>query len=343
MSGTQGDILVVDDQPVNVRLLATMLTQLGYKVRKATSGEMALTAIHAELPDLILLDITMPQMDGYELCEILKKDPKTAEIPVIFVSALDESMDKAKAFEVGAVDYVAKPFQWVEVQARVKTQLALRQLQRQASAFDDEMVQAALWAKSMPDITTLTLATQPSPSSPELFDWQQIAPDKLLLTLARTAFSMPTTTFFLATLRGLFRGLSLEPSLQNRIRYAHSLMEPKLQQAAKDLRLFHGELDENNRTLTYSSQGYAIALVRSSGMAPQAEAGSIVMERGDRLFIFSADLTLENPQLTDVLIQSTQRWAGATPSAAMLQGMADEIKGMAIADAGSITVLSCLS
>lgn len=204
MSGTQGDILVVDDQPVNVRLLATMLTQLGYKVRKATSGEMALTAIHAELPDLILLDITMPQMDGYELCEILKKDPHTADIPVIFVSALDESMDKAKAFEVGAVDYVAKPFQWVEVQARVKTQLALRQLQRHASALDnsalgDRVAQAALWAKSMPDITTLTLATQPSPSIPELFDWQQADPDRLLLTFAHTAFSTPTTTFFLAT------------------------------------------------------------------------------------------------------------------------------------------------
>jgi CheY-like chemotaxis protein len=110
MSVTSGDILVVDDQPVNVRLLATMLSQLGYKVRKATSGEMALTAIHAEPPDLILLDITMPQMDGYELCEILKKDTKTTDIPVIFVSALDESMDKTKAFEVGAVDYVAKPF-----------------------------------------------------------------------------------------------------------------------------------------------------------------------------------------------------------------------------------------
>jgi CheY-like chemotaxis protein len=342
MSDTQGDILVVDDQPVNVRLLATMLTQLGYKVRKATSGEMALTAIHAELPDLILLDITMPQMDGYELCEILKKDPHTAEIPVIFVSALDESMDKAKAFEVGAVDYVAKPFQWVEVQARVKTQLALRLLQRQASALNDGVVQAALWAKSMPDITALTLATQPSSAHPELFDWQQAEPDRLLVTFARTALNTPTTTFFLATLRGLFRGLSIEPSLQNRVRYAHSLMGPELQQAAKDLRLFHCELNEKSRTLTYISQGYAIAVVHPSGVALQAEAGSIAMEKGDRLFIFSADLTLDDPQLTDILVQNTQRWAGATPSAAMLQGMADEIKG-AITDAGSITVLSCLS
>jgi CheY-like chemotaxis protein len=342
MSGTQGDILVVDDQPVNVRLLATMLAQLGYKVRKATSGEMALTAIHAELPDLILLDITMPQMDGYELCEILKKDPKTAEIPIIFVSALDESMDKAKAFEVGAVDYVAKPFQWVEVQARVKTQLALRQLQRQALALDDRVVQAALWPKSMPVTTAVALSMQPfNPANPELFDWQQTEPDKLFLTFARAAFSTPSAAVFLATLRGLFKGLSIEPSLQNRVRYAHDLMEPELQQAGKDLRLFHGEFTENNCTLTYSSQGYTIALVRPSGVAPQAEAGSIAMEIGDRLVIFSADLPLENSQLTDVLTQSTQRWAGATPSAAMLQDMADEIKG-AIAYEGSITVLSCL-
>jgi CheY-like chemotaxis protein len=347
MSDTQGDILVVDDQPVNVRLLATMLAQLGYRVRKATSGEMALTAIHAELPDLILLDITMPQMDGYELCEILKKDPKTAEIPVIFVSALDESMDKAKAFEVGAVDYVAKPFQWVEVQARVKTQLALRQLQRQASATnnlapDDPVVQAILWAQSMPDITAVTLATQPSASHPELFHWQQAAQGKLLLTLARTALSPPTATVLLATLRGLFKGLSLEASLQNRVRYAHSLIASDLEQAKEDLQVFHGELNEENRTLTYSSQGYAIALVRASGVAPQAEARSIVMEKGDRLFIFSADLTLDSPQLTDILTQSVQSWVGATPSAAMLQRMAREIKG-AIAHEGSITVLSCFS
>ncbi len=104
----------------------------------------------------------------------------------------------------------------------------------------------------------------------------------------------------------------------------------------------NGELSQDNRTLSYSSQGYAIALVCPSGVAPQAEAGNIVMEKGDRLLIFSAHLILDNPQLSDILIQNTQRWAGTTPSAAMLQGMADEIKG-AIADAGSITVLSCLS
>ncbi len=344
MSGTQGDILVVDDQPVNVRLLATMLAQLGYKVRKATSGEMALTAIHAELPDLILLDITMPQMDGYELCEILKKDPHTAEIPVIFVSALDESMDKAKAFEVGAVDYVAKPFQWVEVQARVKTQLALRQLQRQALALDDRGVQAALWPKSMPVTTAVTLAVQPfSYASPELFNWQQTTPDKLLLTFARAAFSTPSDTVFLATIGGLFKGLSIETALQNRVRYAHTLIESELQQAGKDLRLFHGEFTENNRTLTYVSEGYAIALVRPSGIAPQAEAGSIAMESGDRLFIFSADLPLENPQLADILTSCVQCWAGVTPSDAVLQDVADEIKEAAIAYEGSITVLSYLS
>ncbi|MGB8700641.1 MAG: response regulator, partial [Thermosynechococcaceae cyanobacterium] len=109
MNDQQADILVVDDQPINIRLLATMLTQMGYKVRKATSGEMALTAIRAALPDLVLLDITMPQMDGYEVCRTIKSDPQTSTIPVIFVSALDESMDKTKAFEVGAIDYVAKP------------------------------------------------------------------------------------------------------------------------------------------------------------------------------------------------------------------------------------------
>jgi CheY-like chemotaxis protein len=213
MSVTSGDILVVDDQPVNVRLLATMLSQLGYKVRKATSGEMALTAIHAEPPDLILLDITMPHMDGYELCEILKKDAKTADIPVIFVSALDESMDKTKAFEVGAVDYVAKPFQWVEVQARVKTQLALRALQQQSTALGASAT--ALWTQSIPAIAPFLLAAQ-SAISPtlELFDWQLTTPNTLHLTLAITR--KPGSLVLLATLRGLFKGLSLEQDFQKR-------------------------------------------------------------------------------------------------------------------------------
>ena len=127
------DILVVDDTPDNLRLLSTMLSEQGYKVRKVISGSLALRVVSVASPDLILLDINMPQMNGYEVCEKLKADPKTSDIPVIFISALDDVWDKVKAFEVGGVDYISKPFQCEEVLARVKNQLTLRWLSKQLS------------------------------------------------------------------------------------------------------------------------------------------------------------------------------------------------------------------
>lgn len=125
------DILVVDDTPDNLRLLSTMLSEHGYKVRKVISGQLALRVVSVAPPDLILLDINMPQMNGYEVCQQLKANPKTSEIPVIFISALDDVWDKVKAFDVGGVDYISKPFQGEEVLARIKHQLALRSLQKQ--------------------------------------------------------------------------------------------------------------------------------------------------------------------------------------------------------------------
>ncbi|HEY9635475.1 MAG TPA: response regulator [Coleofasciculaceae cyanobacterium] len=127
------DLLVVDDTPDNLRLLSTMLSEQGYKVRKVISGQLALRVVSVAPPDLILLDINMPQMNGYEVCEKLKADPQTSEIPIIFISALDDVWDKVKAFEVGGVDYISKPFQGEEVLARVRNQLTLRSLQKQLS------------------------------------------------------------------------------------------------------------------------------------------------------------------------------------------------------------------
>jgi len=127
----RGDILIVDDTPDNLRLLSTMLTERGYKVRSVINGSMALMGTKAAPPDLILLDINMPEMNGYEVCQCLKSDRQTCDIPVIFISALDEALDKVRAFETGGVDYITKPFQVEEVLARVENQLTLRQLQRQ--------------------------------------------------------------------------------------------------------------------------------------------------------------------------------------------------------------------
>ena len=125
------DILVVDDTPANLRLLSEMLKSQGYKPRLVPSGKLALNAARAIPPDLILLDIRMPEMDGYEVCERLKADPQLKETPVIFLSALDETANKVKAFAAGGVDYITKPFRLEEVLARVETHLSLRRQTRQ--------------------------------------------------------------------------------------------------------------------------------------------------------------------------------------------------------------------
>ena len=123
------NILVVDDTPANLQVLAGMLKDRGYKVRPVPSGKLALLAAERNPPDLILLDINMPEMNGYEVCEYLKADAKLKGIPVIFISALTEQLDKVKAFAIGGVDYLTKPFQMEELHARVETHLKLRRLQ----------------------------------------------------------------------------------------------------------------------------------------------------------------------------------------------------------------------
>lgn len=125
----KGNILVVDDTPANLKVLTGILKQNGYKVRPAPSGKLALQGARSEKPDLILLDITMPEMNGYEVCKHLKADEVLKSIPVIFISALSETMDKIKAFSVGGLDYITKPFQVEEVLARVETHLKLHNLQ----------------------------------------------------------------------------------------------------------------------------------------------------------------------------------------------------------------------
>lgn len=130
----KANILIVDDNPVNLRLLVQILTAKGYKVRPVPNGKLAISTSQAAPPDLILLDINMPQMDGYEVCQKLKQDPKTADIPVIFISAYNNAIDKVKAFEVGGVDYIPKPFQMEEVLVRVKNHLSIRFLQKTLQA-----------------------------------------------------------------------------------------------------------------------------------------------------------------------------------------------------------------
>jgi PAS domain S-box-containing protein len=128
---SKGSILVVDDTPANLNLLTEILSKQGYKVRLAPSGKLAIMSAQSSPPDLILLDIMMPELNGYEVCKSLKASSQTKDIPVIFISALHEVFDKVKAFEVGGVDYITKPFQVEEVLARIENQLSVGRLSRQ--------------------------------------------------------------------------------------------------------------------------------------------------------------------------------------------------------------------
>ncbi len=143
LSSPKADILIVDDTPANLRLLSTMMMDRGYNVRQAINGKMALTATSAMIPDLILLDINMPGMSGYEVCQKLKQDPETAHVPVIFLSAFDDVCEKVKAFQVGGIDYIIKPFEFEEVIVRIQNQLTIQQLQKQLQD-QNQQLQTAL-------------------------------------------------------------------------------------------------------------------------------------------------------------------------------------------------------
>ena len=129
-SETKGNILLIDDLPENLKLLTELLSQLGYMVRSAISGSRGLKTAQSKHPDIILLDIKMPEMDGYQVCQAFKADPNLCDLPILFISALDETFDKLKAFQVGGVDYITKPIQIEEVVARIEAHLTIQKQQR---------------------------------------------------------------------------------------------------------------------------------------------------------------------------------------------------------------------
>jgi DNA-binding response OmpR family regulator len=140
----RGNIMVVDDNPANLKLLEQMLRQHGYEVRSFPRGRLALGAAEQQPPDLILLDINMPEMNGYEVCQSLKSNPLLADIPVIFLSALNAIEDKIKGFQSGGIDYISKPFQFEEIEARVETHLKLRRAQRAEHDLLDRTLRGAV-------------------------------------------------------------------------------------------------------------------------------------------------------------------------------------------------------
>jgi two-component system, sensor histidine kinase and response regulator len=136
----QDTLLIVDDTPENIRVLFDFLIAHNFRILVAENGEDAIENAEEEQPDLILLDVMMPGIDGFETCRILKKNSQTQDIPVIFMTALSDTLDKVKAFKLGAVDYVTKPFQQEEVLARINTHLTLRKLQKRLQTQNEQLV-----------------------------------------------------------------------------------------------------------------------------------------------------------------------------------------------------------
>jgi len=164
-------ILIADDNPNNLKLLKEILQQCHYKVRPATNGSQALESIKRVSPDLILLDIHMPTMDGYELCKKLKEDPILAEIPVIFISALSETYNIVKGFELGAVDFIVKPFEPQEVLQRVKTHLQLQKQLQEIKFFNQTMVDRELRIIELKrEVNDLNVKLGESPVYPNVWD-----------------------------------------------------------------------------------------------------------------------------------------------------------------------------
>ncbi|MEB3179783.1 MAG: response regulator, partial [Nostocaceae cyanobacterium] len=144
-------ILIIDDRPENLHFLSDLLISQGYKVQRAISGKLGLNAAFASVPDLILLDILMPEMNGYEVCQRLKNDAKTRDIPIIFISALDDVSEKVKALKLGGIDYITKPLYAGEVLARIENQLTIAKLQQQLKARNaalQEEIQERQWMEN---------------------------------------------------------------------------------------------------------------------------------------------------------------------------------------------------
>jgi sigma-B regulation protein RsbU (phosphoserine phosphatase) len=296
----KGDILIVDDTPANLRLLSQMLAEQGYRVRPVPDGSLALAAAQAEPPELILLDIRMPGMDGYQVCERLKADDQTRDVPIIFISALHATEDKVRAFVAGGVDYVTKPFQVGEVLARVETHLALRRLQKQLQDANLRMgrelalageVQASFLPHALPEIPGWQLAASLAPAretSGDFYDVFLLPNGHLGLVVADVAGKGAGAALLMALTCSLIR-----------IYAAESGDQPELALAACNGRIladtrsqlfvtvFYGVLDPGRGTLTYCNAGHNLPyLLRPAGEGDSGPKVQPLLTTGPAIGLF---------------------------------------------------------
>lgn len=263
------DILIVDDTPANLRLLSHMLAQRGHRVRAVTGGLRALASAQMSLPTLILLDIKMPEMNGYEVCERLKADVQTRDVPVIFISALDELQDKVRAFAVGGVDYITKPFQVEEVVARVETHLTLRRLQQQLQSANQKMahelalagqVQASFLPGKLPSIAGWDLAVALKPAretSGDFYDVQLMPDGRLGLLIADVVDKGVGAALYMALSWALLRAYTAEyPTQPELVLDAVNRRILTDTSSGQFLSAFYGVVDPATGTLVYGNAGH---------------------------------------------------------------------------------------
>jgi serine phosphatase RsbU (regulator of sigma subunit) len=282
MTSSFDDILIVDDKPANLRLLSQMLAGQGYRVRAVTGGARALESAHATPPSLILLDIRMPEMSGYEVCERLKADERTRDVPVIFISALDDLQDKVHAFKAGGVDYITKPFHLEEVLARVETHLALRGLQAQLQEanrkFESELalagqIQASFLPREMPVLPGWELAARLVPAretSGDFYDMISLPGVRTGLLLADVVDHGVGAAMFMALCSSLLRTYTVEYPAKPARAFAEVNRRILADtDAGQFVTVFLGVLDPATGELLYANAGQCPPLLmRDEGAEP---------------------------------------------------------------------------
>jgi len=342
-------ILIVDDTAANLKLLSQILAEQGYAVRAATSGARALESARVTPPHLVLLDIRMPEMDGFEVCTRLKADAQTREIPVLFISALDDVQDKVRGFSVGGIDYITKPFQAEEVLARVGAHLALRRLKRQLEEanrrYQQELALAGSLQRSflqhpVPSLPGWQVATAFRPAretSGDFYGVFQLPGDRLGIVVGDVVDKGAAAALFMALSWSLLRTFTLEfPDDPARALTATNARILTDTDGSRFVTVFLASLDPRSGRLVYGNAGHNPGLIlrdataaepeslartgRMLGMFPDDrwEAGVTELGAGDTLVLYTDGVTeacTESGDLfgTERLLASIRRVPGASP------------------------------
>ncbi len=322
MGKYKADILIVDDTPANLRLLSKMLSDAGYHVRPVPDGELALNAVVSNPPDLILLDIKMPGLDGYQVCTRLKGERSTRDIPVIFISALDEIQDKVKAFNVGGLDYITKPFQLEEVLARVRTHLELKELQNKLREKNRRMeteltlageVQRSFLPVEVPETPGWQMSFELLPArktSGDFYDVFLLPEDRIGLITADVVDKGVGAALFMALSYALLKPVIMEyPSQPEQV---FNLVNKRILEyttANQFLTIFYGILELRSGQMVFCNAGHCPPLLLGSSRPNQLRElkrtgiplgvyeektwgrGTEVIDAGDVLVIYTDGIT----------------------------------------------------